>query len=251
MNQHAAQVDFVDTLVDRVAGTAYPVLRLFGGPWLRYGGGRVEIPESGKRLLVFVALHRSQVQRRYCAASLWPDGSDARAAGNLRSAVWRLNQAGIDLVVSAKHTLMLRDDVVVDARVVGDWAARLIRGPSTAEDLVTVRGGLDAIDILPGWYDDWAIAERERLRQRLLHALEALSRRLLALGRVAEAVEAATAAVLAEPLRESAQYALLQAHLAEGNWGEGRRSYLAYRTLLRRELGVEPGPRLATLLRSA
>jgi DNA-binding SARP family transcriptional activator len=55
-------------------------------------------------------------------------------------------------------------------------------------------------------------------------------------------------AVHADPLRESAQRALLEAHLAEGNWVEGRRGYESYRDLLWRELGVNPGPELASLL---
>src|SRR5206468_12712768 len=88
--------------------------------------------------------------------------------------------------------------------------------------------------------DDWVLMERERIRQRVLHALEALSRRLAGTARCAEAVEAAMMAVSAEPLRESAQRALIEAHVAEGNWVEGRRAYDAYRDPVRRELGAEP-----------
>jgi DNA-binding SARP family transcriptional activator len=55
-------------------------------------------------------------------------------------------------------------------------------------------------------------------------------------------VEAALVAVTAEPLRESAQRTLIEAHLAEGNWIEGRRAFDAYHELLRRELGTETEP---------
>jgi DNA-binding SARP family transcriptional activator len=87
------------------------------------------------------------------------------------------------------------------------------------------------------------------MRQRMLHALEALSRALTAMGRYGEAVEAALTAIVAEPLRESAQRALLEAHLAESNLIEARRDFLAYRNLVRRELGVEPSVELAALVR--
>lgn len=107
-----------------------------------------------------------------------------------------------------------------------------------------------ALDLLPGWYDDWALVERERMRQRVLHALEALSQRLVRAGRFAEAVETALLAVGAEPLRESAQRALIEVHFAEGNWVEGWRNYQAYRDLLRRELGVEPSADLVALLQT-
>jgi DNA-binding SARP family transcriptional activator len=106
------------------------------------------------------------------------------------------------------------------------------------------------MDLLPGWYDDWVIFERERIRQRLLHALEALSRRLVAEGRCADAVEAAISAVSADPLRESANRVLIEAHLAEGNVVEARRVYERYRDTVRGELGVEPGEQLTRLART-
>jgi DNA-binding SARP family transcriptional activator len=176
-------------------------------------------------------------------------GADIRAAGNLRSALWRLNGTGVGLLSTDKHGLAMRDDVLVDVHLVSEWAARLIGGTASADDLRIMPWGVDALDLLPGWYDDWALVERERIRQRLLHALEALSRQLMRVGRCAESVEAAMMAVSTEPLRESAQRALIEAHLAEGNWAEARRGFDAYRELLDRELGTQPDPELAALLR--
>ena len=106
------------------------------------------------------------------------------------------------------------------------------------------------MDLLPGWYDDWVIFERERIRQRLLHAVEALSRRLVETDRFAEAVDAAVSAVSADPLRESANRVLMEAHLAEGNLIEAHRTYKRYRDTVRRELGVEPGEQLTSLLQA-
>ncbi|MGH3805580.1 MAG: AfsR/SARP family transcriptional regulator [Pseudonocardiaceae bacterium] len=228
-----------------------PVLHLFGGPYATLGGRRWEVPEGSKRLLAFVALHRRRVERRHAAGTLWPIGDDGRAAGNLRSALWRLRGAGIDLLAADKWSLALCDEVVVDVHVVSNWAGRLIDKTASDDDLAVLPCWVDALDLLPGWYDDWALVERERMRQRVLHALEALSRRLVGAGRCAEAVEAAMLAVGADPLRESAQRALIEAHLAEGNWVEGWRGYQAYRDLLRRELGVEPSADLVALLQAA
>jgi DNA-binding SARP family transcriptional activator len=56
--------------------------------------------------------------------------------------------------------------------------------------------------------------------------------------------------VSADPLRESAHRVLIEAHLAEGNLAEGRRAYDRYRAIARRELGVEPGRELASLIRA-
>jgi DNA-binding SARP family transcriptional activator len=241
--------DWVSTLGRREGEARTALLHLLGGPFLTAAGRRVDIPEGGKRLLAFVALHRGPVDRRYAAGALWPVVRDERAAGNLRSALWRLKRCSIPLIAAEKSSLALCHEVAVDLWFVNEWANRLIQGSPSEDDLVVRPCGLDALDLLPGWYDDWVLMERERSHQRVLHALEALSSSLISSGRCAEAVDAAMLAVSSEPLRESAQRALIEAHLAQGNWVEGRRRFHAYRRLLLRELGTEPYGVVADLLR--
>jgi DNA-binding SARP family transcriptional activator len=240
--------DLVSSLLARPHLLDVPAVLLLGGPYVMLNGDRVEIPDGSKRLLVFVALGAGRVDRRYAAGSLWPVGNDERAAGNLRSALWRLKCAGIDLLESDKCSLMLRPGTVVDVRILWEWAARLVDGSAAETDLCAVNWRNDVMNLLPGWYDDWVIFERERIRQWLLHALEVLSRRLALVGRCAEAVEAAISAVSADPLRESANRVLIEAHMAEGNLIEGRRAYERYRDIVGRELGVEPGRELTSLV---
>src|SRR4051794_8876718 len=70
------------------------VINLFDGPYVTVDGQRLDVPEGGKRLLAYVCLVRGPVERRRVAGALWPDGDDVRAAGNLRSALWRLKGGG-------------------------------------------------------------------------------------------------------------------------------------------------------------
>jgi len=223
-------------------------LHLLGGPYVVVGRRRLEIPEGSKRLLVFIALNGGRAERKHAAGTLWPVGDDARAAGNLRSALWRLKGAGISVIDSDKCALTLHEDTVVDVDVIMDWARRVVDGTAAPDDLRTPDWWLDALDLLPGWYDEWVLFERERLRQRLLYALEALSRQLAEMGRHGEAVEAAMTAIKVEPLRESAQRALVEAHLGAGNLVEARRCFAGYRDLVHHELGVEPGAELSRLV---
>ena len=214
-------------------------------------GRRRSVPEGSKRLLAFVALRHGWVERRHVAGTLWPVRDDGRAAGNLRSALWRLRGAGIDVLFCDKWSLSLVSGITVDTRDLSAWADRVIAGRPRPEDLARIHLDTDALDLLPGWYDDWTILERERLRQRLLHALESLSALLSDAGRHADAVESALAAVSAEPLRESAQRALIKAYLAERNWYDARRALDAYRDLLASELGVSPSADLVALVRDS
>jgi DNA-binding SARP family transcriptional activator len=105
-----------------------------------------------------------------------------------------------------------------------------------------------SVDLLPDWYDDWAIAEAEEWRQLRLHALDSLAERLTSAGRYADATSAALAAVRAEPLRETAHAALIRVYLAEGNRAEALSAYENYREMLQNELGLEPTPLIQTLV---
>ena len=239
----------IDWLGRHIGNVDAPVVHLIGGPYITVAFERRDIPEGSKQLLAFVALRRRRIERCKAAGTLWPSCDEARAAGNLRSALWRLRRAGIEVLVADKWSLALRTDVVVDLHVIDRLVTRLIDGTAAADDLVVSTSWADALDFLPGWYDDWVLIERERFRQRVLHALEALSRKLAGVGRFADAIEAAMLATSAEPLRESAQRTLIEAFIAEGNLCEARRSFQAYRDLVHRELGVDPSRDLLTILR--
>jgi DNA-binding SARP family transcriptional activator len=223
-------------------------IRLLEGPVVSVGTEWRVVPEGSKRLLVYLALKRGRVERVRAAGTLWPEVDDARAAGNLRSALWRLRGAGIDVLVADKFSLALHPEVAVDVHAVERWADRMIQGRCRPEDLVAVARLSEALDLLPGWYEDWVVAERDRLRQRLLHAVESLGRLRSAAGHHAGAIEAALLAIDVDPLRESAHRVLVEAHLAEGNWGEARRSFAELRRLTLCELGVEPSHALRRLV---
>jgi DNA-binding SARP family transcriptional activator len=222
-------------------------VRVLGGLALTYGELPVAVPPGSRRLLAYLALHPSGVDRRSAAGVLWPQVTEGRAAGNLRSALWRLQRVGCALVRVDRSNIRLEDDVRVDLQAVEAWADRVVAGSATAADLAVDPGAIADLELLPGWYDDWAVAPGARLRLRLLHALDALSRLLRQAGRTMEAVEAVHVAVLAEPLRESGQRALIEAHQAAGDWVAARRQYELFCGLLRREVGVEPSPELTAV----
>jgi DNA-binding SARP family transcriptional activator len=233
---------------DPDAGPRVTGIRLLDGPCVIRDGHRVEVPDGCGRLLVLLALSPGRVDRRCVAGSLWPEVEDLRAAGNLRSALWRLKVAGIDALEGDKCQLGLRSEVSVDVRELQDWGRQTLDDPVPCAPAGGFERCLDAMDMLTGWADDWVIFAREQLRQLLLHALEAAARQLSSLGRHASALNAAMVAVRADPLRESAQRTLLQAHLAEGNRSEARRVYDRYVALLADELGVLPSRALTALV---
>src|SRR5690242_18053027 len=107
--------DFVTSLLPAVSLEGRMLLHLLHGPAVSDGTGPpIPIPEGCQRLVVFLAMHGGRVDRRYTASSLWPVGNDERAAGNLRSALWRLNRAQVAILVSDKRSVGLRAEVLID-----------------------------------------------------------------------------------------------------------------------------------------
>ena len=224
-------------------------ISLLGGFQLT-DGPSIILPEGFQRLLAFLALKGRLIQRQAIAGTLWPVATEVHASSSLRSALARLRGRARSAVASTARDLGLSDEVTVDLWDSVKLAQELLAptGPSPS-----VAAGPEAIralsaDLLPDWYDDWALVEAEDWRQLRLHALEALADRLSAQGKYGDAVAAALAAVRAEPLRESPRAALIRVHIAEGNPSEALREFARYGDLLMLELGVEPTERLRALV---
>src|SRR5215212_6423853 len=109
-----------------VTSPSTALVRVLGGLSLSCGGRRVAVPPGSRRLLAYLALHPDGVDRRVAAGVLWPDVEDGRAAGNLRSALWRLQQVGCPLVVAEQTWLGVRADAEVDLIQLEAWAARVL-----------------------------------------------------------------------------------------------------------------------------
>jgi DNA-binding SARP family transcriptional activator len=197
---------------------------------LQCDGQSIDVPLVAQRVLAFLAVLGPWERRSAVANALWPDVTEARAAANLRTVVWKLGQCPRPLVRVTRTHIELAAGVETDLSALVAQARRLIKRDELREadtDLHPL-----ARDLLVSWDEEWLTFERERIRQLRLHALEALTRRLSRAGRHGEAVDAALIAVSSEPLRESSQHALIAAHLAEGNVSEAIQQYESYRSFL-------------------
>jgi DNA-binding SARP family transcriptional activator len=216
-------------------------LSLLGGFSLGVDGRLLELPVTSVRVLAFLALHRRPLHRLHVSGTLWPNATEEHAGASLRSALWRLRRLGLRVIECTGDRICLTSEIHIDFQDVVARSRRVIdaSGGLEAADVYVVAS---AGDLLPDFYDDWLLLERERFRQLRVHALEALCDRLTAVGRFAEAVDAGMAAITIEPTRESGHRALIRAHLAEGNVSEAVRQYKSYVRLAANELGIEPSP---------
>ncbi len=223
-------------------------VHLLGGFELRVAERVVDVQPAAQRVVAMVALAPRSIGRSYVAGQLWPDYDESRAHGNLRSALWRLGRVAPDTVRATKSTLQIGANVWVDVRDEGahrDDAAQRHRSPSLIEPS-PFEGIMDGL--LPDWYDDWLIVERERLRQRRVAEMEAAARSAIDDGDCARGIQWALAAVAAEPLRESAHRLVIEAHLEEHNQSAALAALSQYRRLLLNDPGIVPSPDLVRLV---
>jgi DNA-binding SARP family transcriptional activator len=221
-------------------------VRLLSGFELRGDGKPVPLPLSAQRLVALLALRAGPLLRPHIAGTLWLDSSEERSAASLRSALWRLHRPGYRIVETNGSTLHLAQDVCVDVHEAEALARRLLERRDGLEE----RAPLDTLsaELLPDWYDDWVVVEREQLRQLCLRALDAYAERLFSAGTYARAADSAFAAVRSDPLRESAHRLLIRVHLAEGNWSDAVHQYQLYAKLIRKQLGLRPSPQIEALV---
>jgi DNA-binding SARP family transcriptional activator len=210
---------------------------LLGGFTIERGGRLHTVAAASQRLVAYVALHGPS-PRTLVAGNLWPEAPEEHALASLRTGVWRVKRALPELLSVDVDCLRQKS---VCRRLMG--TGHLDTG-WLDDHLHCLWSG----DLLPGWYDDWVVDERELLRQLRLHALERSARIFIRDGRLDLALALALEAVRAEPLRESANSVLISVHLAEGNVVDAVRRFEHFRDHLLREVGVDPSPRMTNLL---
>jgi DNA-binding SARP family transcriptional activator len=227
-----------------VRSTAQPRLCLLGQFDLVLCDETVSVPLRCQQVLALLALRDRPVERRSLCAALWPDEPPERCRNNLRTTIWRLRQLDGGLVLVDGTHLRLSPAVDLDVSRAMAQARDAIDAGRLSPDL-DLR--LLSFDLLEDWDDEWVILERERFRQLRMHALETISVQLSRQGAHSLAVEAGLGAISAEPFRESAHRALIEAFIGEGNLVEAIRQYQRFSDLAA-ELGIMPSPRLTALM---
>jgi DNA-binding SARP family transcriptional activator len=140
-------------------------IRLLGKFAVMTEGRPVDLPRRATQsLLAYLALAAgTPFRREQLAGLLWPDADETSAKGNLRHTLWQLRKAlGPQEIIIADDLTLMFDPAVdywLDAQRIGQ---KLAPGASAEELIaaVSVYGG----ELLPGFYDDWVMLERERLQ---------------------------------------------------------------------------------------
>jgi len=229
--------------------------------------GGVPVALGGARLSAALSLLLVNAGRPVSVDSLteamWGENSPARSSSTLDSHVWRLRKAlEPDRSRGAPSAVLVRepggyrlvaDLVTIDSRsfalLTGDTRALLAAGRPVeahraAERALALWRGRPYPTVADEPWATAAVARLEELRDQLR---ELLAEALLAAGAPERALLEVGSAVAEAPLRERLWGLRMLAQHRLGRAEEALRTYQQVRTLLRDELGLEPGPELREL----
>jgi DNA-binding SARP family transcriptional activator len=217
-------------------------IRLLGRFYVQLDGEEVQIrSRPAQSLLAYLALTAGTAHRREQLAGLfWPDSTEANARSNLRHALWRLRQA-----LAAGGECLLADDLTIafdsTAEFWLDTAVldkKLPEQPSL-DDLLAAVSAYEG-ELLPGFYDEWAILERERLEAVHDQKMALLLERLIQARRWSDVLEWGERWIALGHVPESAYRALMLAHAGLGDLSSVGAVYKRCVETLQQELDVEP-----------
>src|SRR5215831_2261913 len=222
-------------------------LSLLGGFQARLDAGPpLILPVKAQALLAYLAIRPEQAHPRdKLAALLWGGTDDEHARGNLRRTLFDIRQviravSPDPLITEAKTVALGPDALDVDVLTLERLAAE--GTPAKLEQAAALYQGdlLEGLSVDEPRYEEWLIAERERLRELVLEALAQLLAHQSKSEPTEPAIQTAIRLLSLDPLQEAVHRALMRLYARQGRRAAALRQYQICVDLLQRELGAEP-----------
>ncbi len=228
---------------------------LLGGFEVRLASGTLlSLPaKKAQALLAHLGLRPGHYHSRdKLATLLWGEKRDDQARGGLRHALVALRRALASahpppLLVEGQALALSAEAVEVD---VATFEQRVAEGTpeALAQAAELYRG-----DLLLGFtvneplFEEWLVAERERLREMALAALARLLAHQTKAAATERAIRTAVRLLGLDPLQEAVHRALMRLYGRQGRRGAALKQYQVCLGVLQRELGTAPEAETKTL----
>ncbi|HVN56314.1 MAG TPA: tetratricopeptide repeat protein [Anaerolineaceae bacterium] len=140
-------------------------IRLLGQFEIVQDGKRVNIPtRNAQTLFAYLVLNAGRAYRRErLAGLLWPDSSEENARSNLRHELWRLRKA----IGAGNGSYFLIDDLTIAFNPQSNFSLDVHKlenisiESNRSNDLIEALSNYGG-DLLPGFYEEWVLIERDR-----------------------------------------------------------------------------------------
>ena len=213
--------------------------------------GKFEVSHDGKpiaitsrpqqSLFVYLILNAGDSYRREkLAGMLWPDSLEETARDNLRHALWRVRKA---LESASSIRFLHADDLSIGFEKSSDYwldTAELekLSENSSGDELMAALSEYQG-ELLPGFYDEWVVLEREHLQSIFEHHMARLMSLLQTEKRWLDILDWGERWIRLGQKPEPAYRALMSAHAAKGEMSKVAATYERCVKSLR-EFGMEP-----------
>ena len=231
--------------------------RLFGKFTAHHDAGLLKGLEASKdqELLSYLLIHRDRPHSREGLASLlWGDTSTEKSKKYLRQALWHLhaalnsdNELGTEVLMVDHDWLSLtpHSNLWTDVDVFERAFAGAEGVAGRQLDTEKAHALKDAVslyndDLLPGYYQEWILFERERLQNMYLLMLDKLIVYLQYQGEYEVAQGYGATILRYDPARERTHRQLMHLYSLAGDRTSALRQFERCALALKQELGVKP-----------
>jgi predicted ATPase/DNA-binding SARP family transcriptional activator len=235
-------------------------ISLLGAPAITSDGATVRgfVSSKAAALVYYLAATGRPHTREALAGLLWGETTETQAQKNLRDVLSNLRRLLEPyLQISRQAVSLIPNTVLVDSRQFEALLEKVDRLPAPA-GLAALRDALALYrgDFLSGFsvmdapaLEEWALVERERLRQLAMDALHGTAVRAAECGAYQEGMAAATRLLAQDPTREEGYRQMMLLLALSGQRGAALAQYEACRRVLSDELGLDPDNETEALYR--
>jgi DNA-binding SARP family transcriptional activator len=234
-------------------------LELLGDLQIRAGSGALAVVSAKKAqaLLAYLGVKPTQrVSREKIAALLWSSTGPDQARQSLRQTLSMLRKE-LTSILGDPRALMDDNDLlgIDETLVTCDVAEFESLTASGSESALARAAELYRGDFLDGFhlneerFDQWVIAERDRLHRMALRVHAQLVEQQSRRGAVDDAIGAAQTSLRIDPLQEPMHRTLMRLYLQSGDVVNALQQYETCARLLKRELRIEPDAETKALQR--
>jgi DNA-binding SARP family transcriptional activator len=215
-----------------------------------------KLTHSTQGLLAYLILFRQRThQREVLAEIFWGNKDPDRSRCSLNTALWQLRNilepSGIShgtYLINDHHNEIGFNGLGpfwLDVQVFDECIGRVLQSRTQLpcdDDLQKLENAITLYrgELLEGFYDDWALREREHLRERYLTALAYLMVHYHHQADFAKSLAYGQKILEIDPLREEIHRQMMKIYLEAGQRAQAVRQYEICKDVLARELHIEP-----------
>jgi DNA-binding SARP family transcriptional activator len=241
---------------------------LFGCPRVSRNpdGAEVKLTRIVQTLLAYLLLERQRSHsREVLAGTLWSDNGQKSARACLNTALWRLRNAiegyahpDSPFLIMSQHgevRFNSSSSYWLDVEVFENLLDQLPNRSPHGVDETQILQAEQAIelyqgDLMEGYYEDWILHERERLRNRYLSSLAYLMSAHRLNRNLEASLEYGKKILQQEPLREEIHREMMRLYAQAGQRALAIQQYEICRSVLKAELDITPMPETERLFQN-